>query len=224
MSTWYFVDRSRNRQGPVDGAVLVEAVRQGQLDASSLVWREGLAEWVPLGQFHAELGLDAPASPPPSPPLAAPASPAPAVGKSRKGCLIAAIVVIGGFFLIMVLAIVAAIALPAYQDYVVRSKVALVMAEGEAVRDQVSAFVANTDRCPRDAAELQLAAPDTPGLAALDVVPLGGGVCVVELTLEALPGAADLADGRIYLRREEDGSWSCTSDLARQTRLPPSCR
>ena len=125
---------------------------------------------------------------------------------------------------VAIIAILAAIALPAYQDYIVRSKVALVMAEAEAAKEQVSTFVANTDRCPRDAAELQLGPPSTPGLAALDVVPLGGGVCVIELTLEALPGAQDLADGRIYLRREEDGSWSCTSDLARQTRLPPTCR
>lgn len=223
MSTWYFVDRGQNRQGPVDGAVLVEAVRQGQLDESTLVWREGLAQWSPLGQFRDELGLTSP-SPLPAPAAYAGPVAAPAPEKSRKGCLIAAIVVIGGFFLIMVLAIVAAIALPAYQDYTVRAKVALVMAEAEAAKEQVSTFVANTDRCPRDAAELQLAPPSTPGLAALDVVPLGGGVCVIELTLDALPGAPDLADGRIYLRREEDGSWSCSSDLTRQNRLPPTCR
>lgn len=223
MQIWYFVDRGQNRQGPVDAAVLAEAVRQGQLDETSLVWREGLSQWSPLGQFRDELGLgDSLRPPPPAAPASAAA--APAAAKSNKGCLIAAIVVIGGFFLIMVLGIVAAIALPAYQDYVVRSKVALVMVQAEAAKEQVSSFVANTDRCPRDAAELQLQPPQTPGLAALEVMPLGGGVCVIELTLAALPGAEDLEDGRIYLRREEDGTWSCTSDLARQSRLPTTCR
>lgn len=226
MSTWYFVDRSQNRQGPVDVSVLVEAVRQGQLDDSTLVWRDGLAEWSPLGQFRAELGLGEAGHSPPPPPAAVGATPPLASEKKKgSGCGVVAIVLVGGgIFLIMVLAILAAIALPAYQDFLVRSKIVVVMAEGEAAKHQVSTFFANTDRCPRDAAELQLGPPTSPGLAALDIVPLGDGVCVIELTLEALPGADDLADGRILLRRESDGTWSCSSDLSRQSRLPASCR
>jgi type IV pilus assembly protein PilA len=218
MSAWYYVDRGHNRQGPVDDAGLTDAIRQGQLDDASLVWRDGMAQWSPLGQFRAELGLGAaPAMAPPAPP--------PAPAKSRSGCAVAAIVIIGGgIFLIAILGILAAIALPAYQDYVVRAKVAAVLLEGEAAKEQVSTFIANTDRCPRDAAELQLGPPSSPGLAALEVVPLGGGVCVIELTLGAVPGAEDLAEGRIFLRREQDGTWSCSSDLARQNRLPATCR
>ena len=227
MSVWYFVDRGQNRHGPVDVTVLAEAVRQGQLDDTSLVWREGMEQWSPLGPLRAELGLEPGETAPPPPPAPAPvaaASPAPAVGKSRNGCLIAAIVGGVGLFLVCVLAILAAIALPAYQDYVVRAKVASVMLEGEAAKQQVTAFFANTDRCPRDAAELELGAPYSPGLAALDIIPLGGGVCVIELTLEALPGAPELADARIFLRRELDGHWTCSSDLSRQNRLPANCR
>ncbi|WP_158637048.1 DUF4339 domain-containing protein [Arenimonas daejeonensis] len=59
------MDRGQNRQGPVDGTALAEALRQGQLDDTSLVWREGLAQWSPLGQFREELGLGAAANPPP---------------------------------------------------------------------------------------------------------------------------------------------------------------
>ncbi len=222
MSTWYYVDRAQNRQGPVDAAVLVDALQRGLVDDTHLVWRDGMAQWAPLGQHRAELGLPpagaAMATPmPPVPPQAAPAK--------RSGCgIVAIIAVCVGLALIPVLAILAAIAIPAYNDYVVRAKLAGIVAEAQTAKLQVSEFVANTDRCPRDAAEVELAAPYSEGLAALDVVPLGEGVCVIELTLGAVPGAPDLADSRIYLRREPDDTWTCTSDLAKQTYLPIGCR
>ncbi len=136
-SVWYYVDRSRQRQGPVTAAAVAEAWRTGDADDTSLVWREGLAEWLPLAHFREELGLagesasPGTASPAPvhaapaqaatattaySPPTALPAPPR----KSGSGCLIAAIV--GGLVLLFFLAILAAIALPAYQDYVERAK------------------------------------------------------------------------------------------------------
>lgn len=222
MGSWYFVDRGHNRQGPVDAERLAEAHRQGLVDYNSLVWREGMAEWAPLGQFQVELGLRPPGQTAPGTP--APAASMPAETK-KGGCGIVAIVAVCiGVFLIAVLGILAAIAIPAYNDYVVRSKLNAVVVEAETAKMLVSEFVANTDRCPRDAAELELSEPYSEGLAALDVVPLGDGVCVIELTLRALPEAADLADGRIYLRREPDGSWSCSSDLAQQKYLPTTCR
>ncbi|MBP3983685.1 RDD family protein [Pseudoxanthomonas helianthi] len=62
MSAWYYADRNRNRQGPVESAALARLFREGRLQLDSLVWREGLANWQPLGDFAAELGLleDAP--------------------------------------------------------------------------------------------------------------------------------------------------------------------
>ncbi|TNJ33037.1 pilin [Arenimonas terrae] len=222
MSTWYFVDHGHNRQGPVDAEALAEAHRQGRLDYNSLVWREGMAEWAPLGQFQSELGLKPPGLPAPG--IPAP-SVAPAPPAKNSGCgPIAIVAACVGVALIAVLAILAAIAIPAYNDYLVRAKVATILAEAQTAKVHVSEFVANTDRCPRDAAELQLGAPYSEGLAALDVVPLGDGVCVIELTLGPLPQAATLADSRIYLRREQDGSWSCTSDLVQQKYLPATCR
>lgn len=64
MSQWHYADRNHNRQGPVESAVLARLFREGRLQLDSLVWRDGLANWQPLGDFAAELGLleDAPAS------------------------------------------------------------------------------------------------------------------------------------------------------------------
>lgn len=57
MSVWYYADRNRNRQGPAESAALAQLFREGRLQLGSLVWREGLANWQPLGDFVAELGL-----------------------------------------------------------------------------------------------------------------------------------------------------------------------
>jgi type IV pilus assembly protein PilA len=224
MSTWFYVDGGQNRQGPVSAEALAEAYRLGQVGQDSLVWREGLSEWLPLRQFLDELGLAAitPVAPP-MPPMAA--QPAVLPAKKGNGCLIAAVVVVGGgTFLIFILAILAAIALPAYQDYVTRSKLASVRMEGQAAKLAVEQFRANTDRCPRDAEELGLAAPSTPGLDLLEVGALDDGRCAVELTVGTLGTDNSAIGGRLLLTREEDGTWSCSSEGIPEKLLPSDCR
>ncbi|QBG86925.1 RDD family protein [Xanthomonas oryzae] len=58
MTQWYYADAQRQRQGPVDTDTLRGRLSQGIIDRSSLVWREGLAQWVALHEVAAELGLD----------------------------------------------------------------------------------------------------------------------------------------------------------------------
>ncbi|MFY2763768.1 pilin [Arenimonas sp. MALMAid1274] len=226
MTTWYYVDRSQTRQGPVDASVLVQAHARGEVDDASLAWREGLGQWAPLGQFRDELGLGAAAPMPPVPPPAPAYAASPVAAPEKKsGCGIVAIVLVGvGLFLIVLLGIAAAIALPAYQTYIVRTKVATAVIEARAAQAQVEAFVANTDRCPRDAAELGLSAPSSEAIERLVVGEANTGMCMIELELKAVEGAPDLAEGRIRLSRDNAGEWYCTSDLANRERLPADCR
>ncbi|PPV06749.1 hypothetical protein XBLMG947_2333 [Xanthomonas bromi] len=65
MTQWYYADAQRQRQGPVDTDTLRARLSQGIIDRSSLVWREGLAQWVALHEVEAELGLDSKVSPAP---------------------------------------------------------------------------------------------------------------------------------------------------------------
>ncbi|MEB1610285.1 RDD family protein [Xanthomonas campestris pv. campestris] len=58
MTQWYYADAQRERQGPVDTDTLRARLSEGLIDASSLVWREGLPQWVALGEVAAELGID----------------------------------------------------------------------------------------------------------------------------------------------------------------------
>lgn len=223
MSTWFYVDSSQNRQGPATADALVEAFRLGQVGNDSLVWREGLAEWSPLRSFRDELGLADVSPVAVSLPPVAPAAVEP-LAKKNNGCLIAAAVVVGGgIFLLFILAILAAIALPAYQDYVTRSKVAAIHAEGKSATAAVEAFKANTDRCPRDAEELGLTSPTTLGLEALAVGSLDDGKCAVEVTLGAAAHAV-VDGGRLLWTLEEDGRWTCTAEAVPEKYLPTSCR
>ncbi|QJD69080.1 DUF4339 domain-containing protein [Xanthomonas campestris pv. badrii] len=79
MTQWYYADAQRQRQGPVDTDTLVARLSQGLIDRSSLVWREGLPQWVALGEVTAELGLDTPLPAP-----VAPAADAPAVAATKE--------------------------------------------------------------------------------------------------------------------------------------------
>ncbi|MEX2580320.1 MAG: RDD family protein [Verrucomicrobiales bacterium] len=53
MAKWFYTDSSATQQGPVDDSTLLRLHNEGAVDAGSLVWREGLDEWVP---FVAEAG------------------------------------------------------------------------------------------------------------------------------------------------------------------------
>ncbi len=77
MTQWYYADAQRQRQGPVDTETLAVRLSQGIIDRTSLVWREGLPQWVTLSEVASELGVDAAGpvttEPPVYSPVAAPA-------------------------------------------------------------------------------------------------------------------------------------------------------
>lgn len=134
MTDWYYHEPGQGRVGPLSADEMRQRYRQRQIARDTLAWHEGLREWQPVERLIEELGLsgvkpDASLPPPvPSRPAAATASHAGPMRAAappptnRTGCVIIAIVLgVVGLFL---LGILAAIALPAYQQYVERSKAA----------------------------------------------------------------------------------------------------
>ncbi len=59
---WYYA-RGDERMGPVDDAAMDQLVRSGAVTAETLVWKEGMADWQPLGSV-AQVGSPAPAPSP----------------------------------------------------------------------------------------------------------------------------------------------------------------
>ena len=48
---WYYA-RGEERMGPVDEAQIVALASTGQITAQTLVWREGMADWLPWGRLQ----------------------------------------------------------------------------------------------------------------------------------------------------------------------------
>jgi hypothetical protein len=49
MALWYFGENEQ-QHGPVDDAGIRQAIAAGQLNLQTLVWREGMPNWLPLAQ------------------------------------------------------------------------------------------------------------------------------------------------------------------------------
>lgn len=64
--------------------------------------------------------------------------------------------IVGLFLMIMVVGILAAIAIPAYQDYTVRAKVNQTLLEAEAIEMEVEDFIQRTDFVPNSAIDMGL--------------------------------------------------------------------
>ncbi|MET0550720.1 MAG: pilin [Xanthomonas sp.] len=228
---WYYVDAARERHGPLPASALLERLHDGRLQRETLVWREGLAEWRPLHALAAELGLpDAPTPPPLPPPLqaAAPVGPAAAVAprSGLSGCAIMAIVgAVGGVLLVAFLGIAAAIALPAYQDYLARAKVAQALGDLAPLKDRIAAFAAQEHRCAVNG-DPGFGTPQSYAGASIAQVRIGrfdNGHCGLEATLR-LPAHKRLDGKALWLDYDERTSaWNCSSDLDDRD-LPVHCR
>jgi len=124
----------------------------------------------------------------------------------------------GGFsFLIMVyiVGVLAAIAIPAYQDYTIRAKLTTVVIESQPAREKLAAYYLSNHRIP-DSLETAGLAPQLADGSALSLDPKG-----MSLTVKTKHGelifVPSAAHGRIV--------WTCTNgERLKATQLPPSCR
>lgn len=225
MSDWYYSTGADQRQGPLDSNELIAQFRQGRIGLDTLVWRDGQAQWQPLGDFATELGLTGGAVPPPLPPRAAPATQAlsapPKSGMS--GCMIALIIV--GALALPMIAILAAIALPAYNDYTLRAQVASALPVAEPAKAGLAAHLSREQTCP-DNEEAGFGTPESYASGTVASISLGqfeSDLCGMELIL-TVPGKAALDGKAVWLEYDpSDSSWQCSSEIDDKF-LPANCR
>lgn len=233
MDEWYYAEGNRHRQGPLPPENLVELYRSGRIGLDTLVWREGMAQWQPLADFADELGLAAPASeasspqPPPVPPPLSP-DPAPAAPPRQglPGWAIAAIVAAGvGACLLVLVGVLAAIALPTYQDYVLRGRTTGVLTRMSTHETAIAEFLGREGRCPTNG-DAGFGAPESYAdgpLGALRIGRFDNGHCGMEGLLAA-PGRPELDGKAVWLDYDEDsGGWHCSSEID-DRHLPKQCR
>ncbi len=253
MSQWFYAEGNRQQRGPLTSEDVVALYQSSRIALDTLVWRDGLPQWQPLRSVADEIGLviapqaaetdptgpdqptlaPAPPSPPRIPGFDTPAprtaAPAPAYThiapppKKTSGCLVIALVLGVGFLVVM--GILAAIAIPAYNDYLHRAKVANAVATLSPLKNQVAEFVNMTDRCPvnGDDGFQSPTSYATEYVGAVRIGRFGEDKCGVEIEF-AVPGKRAL-DGKMLWFEYDIGrqEWTCSSD-ADSKYVPAQCR
>ena len=165
-------------------------------------------------------------TPPQFPPGPPPATPSPP--KKMSGCAIAAIVgAVVGFLGIVVLGILAAIAVPAYQQYVIRSQTTQAYLSASQWQLPIDEFRDGNEACPDNAA-LGLAADESLVLAAdggrradVRLGETSPGACAITLTFRGIPGKAE---GSTLILESGDGGWTCSGGTLPFDHRPSACR
>lgn len=128
---------------------------------------------------------------------------------------------------VAIIGILAAIALPAYQDYTARAKVSEGISLASGAKTAVSEYFASEGRWPVSNSEAGLAsaAQITGGsVASVEVQSASGAIRVVFSTLEE--AGASTASGAITLTPSDQTgsiSWNCTSTMDNAI-VPATCR
>lgn len=252
MDQWFFAEGNSQQRGPLPADELIALYRSSRIGRDTLVWRDGMAQWQPLETVAAEIGLDlAPAAEtlaapapgpavPPSLPAAAvapsapgapvhPATPTPITfpppRKGLSGCAIVGIVAAVIVVLVLIVgAVLAAIALPVYQEYVARSKASDALATLAPIKVAVAGFHSEHGRCPvNDDEGFQPAEGYADG--AISTVRIGrfnNGHCGVEAQL-TVPGNAALDGKLLWLDYNGADHWECSGEPDDKY-LPQECR
>ena len=120
--------------------------------------------------------------------------------------------------LVFPVAILAAIALPAYQQYLVRAKVSSAMAGAASAKIEIAEAVASGEVCPsqvRDSQDPLIASFTTTGTAP---------DCLLTMTFSVDPGTPEELRGQaVEWQYSASGEWSCSSTIESKN-LPASCR
>jgi type IV pilus assembly protein PilA len=255
MTDWYYHAPGQGRVGPLSADEMRARFRDRRITRDMLAWHDGLREWQPVERLIEELGLTGVeqdlSRPPPVPPRPAAAVASHAARPSthiepppsnRTGCIIAAVAVgIGG---LVMLAVLAAIAIPAYQDYVKRAKAA----QGQAARTFDADRMADTDALARELVTLAMrdmtdaACPDLyeferiqvrqprlqgseDGWFTLDPARLESGLCAYDVAYLGFGPDLDGRHVRYEVSRVDDEIViRCSNRSLQPQHLPPDCQ
>lgn len=122
---------------------------------------------------------------------------------------------------VAIIAILAAIAIPQYQNYVARSQLTRVKAELSTLRTPIELCiwngVSNIADCEVDTLNSDLLSGGTPTMT------LSGGAAAIEGTFDSDTGR--VAGSVVLLERSTEGEWTCTITTPVDTSLVPAdCR
>ncbi|MFC2506383.1 MAG: pilin [Kingella sp. (in: b-proteobacteria)] len=134
---------------------------------------------------------------------------------------------------IAIIGILAAIALPAYQDYTARAQVSEAVSMMGGLKAAVTETYSNSAECPINLTEAKFGMASAPKIVGRYVASIqgatgsGGATCELIATFKSKDVAQPLQGKKIKLSMTtKDGSdmWECSSDGIAAVYLPSSCR
>ncbi|PJL59804.1 pilin [Stenotrophomonas maltophilia] len=134
--------------------------------------------------------------------------------KNQKGFTLIELMIV-----VAIIAILAAIALPMYQDYVAKSQVTAALAEVTPGKTQFEIFV-NEGKADADFTATKLGLPAAPTTRCTSFTIVAGAEGSIACTsIKGSPKAA----GNITWKRAADGTWTCNTTVADDKYYPVGC-
>jgi TM2 domain-containing membrane protein YozV/Tfp pilus assembly protein PilE len=138
---------------------------------------------------------------------------------SGVGIIIA--VVASVFVGIAMIGILAAIAVPAYQDYTTRAKMAEAVSTADKAAAHVRAYILEQRTIPATVQAAGFIAPFPASVRSIDV---DEKTATIRVTMAATPVAGKSFRLRPIVQNQSDIRWQCESDDIQPRMLPPRCR
>lgn len=138
---------------------------------------------------------------------------------TSNGALVAILLIFGGFFFIAVLGIIAAVALPAYQDYTIRAKLSESHTSASVVMRKVEAYASSNQQWPSNMTDVLNDANIATKF--VDSITVENGIIYVT------PSQTIGVEGIVIYApsKSETGiSWSCKESTVASNYLPKKCR
>jgi len=130
---------------------------------------------------------------------------------------------------VAIIAILAAIAIPAYQDYVVRAQVSEGATLTDGAKTAVAEFYSNRGHVPTNNTSAGLAPAASIAGSYVKTVTVASGKITAAFSKASPQKANDAIDGKAFVLSPVTASggsivWTCTGSTVAQKYLPTSCR